>query len=102
MNRRESIAAEGRRLMRLVNLRKAFRVFMMLPTVARISRLYVSQKDVIVVEFAEPLSDEQAESIRRSAEEIWPEQQCLVLEPGVKIRTATHADARELRIQQVS
>ena len=66
--------------------REALTLLTSLPAVTRISRATVSPSTVIVIECPGAVSSETAERIMKSARQVWPDNQCVVLSDGMTVK----------------
>jgi len=77
MNRREA-----------VRLFEAVRLLTALPMVKSIEVASVSPRDVIVIESEKILSQSASENLKAFVKRIWPDNKCVVLCDGLKLRIA--------------
>jgi len=72
-----------------MNRREALALLSSLPAVRSVSRLDVSPKTVICIETSMRLTPAGREALRDQVRQVFPEQQVLVLDAGMTIRTLT-------------
>jgi hypothetical protein len=71
-----------------MNRREALTVLTAMPAVARISRADVTPASVIVVETDKRLSVDMRTQIRDSLQRIWPHNQIVICDEGLRIKIA--------------